>query len=110
MDKCLPAEVCGPGRKIISSRLLHFAEAFGNVQVVLGDGNRGQQHDFLGRLGAVLQEGNERLHAKGALLAGELLDGGGEAAIDRRPRLGRGRMHCAGDDTGGEACVGTSSA
>src|SRR5439155_4775471 len=77
-----------------------FAEALGDVEIVLRHGFRRQQKNLLGRLGAVFQEVHQRLHAERALFAGELFDGGGHAAVaDLGQRFGQ-RVEANDGDTG----------
>src|SRR5258708_4417626 len=78
------------GRKATAACLLDLAEAFRDLQVVLGDGHRCQQKNLLGRPLARLDEGRQRLDPDSALLAGKLLDGRREAAVaDLGQRLGQ---------------------
>src|ERR1019366_4732460 len=73
-----------------ATKLLYFIEAFGFVEVVLGDGDRYEQFDF--RIGGfagpqIAHEFVERLRT---LQAGKLLDRGGEAAVaNSGERLGQ---------------------
>ena len=54
--------------------------------------------DLLGGLGAVLEEVHQDLHAERALLAGELLDGGGHAAVADLGQRFRQRVEADDDD------------
>ena len=60
--------------------LLDFAEPLGLVDVILGNGNRHQQDDWL-RLDVLAQVLDQHLGRAAALAAGELLDGRRKSAV-----------------------------
>src|SRR5688572_23084803 len=81
----------------VGCALLSLAEAFGLVEIVLGDDDRRQENERL-RLRAVAEEGDERLYRTTALAAGELLDGGGQAPVADLDQGLRQRVEAKGDD------------
>src|ERR1700722_450163 len=80
----------GTARREALPGLLHFVEALGRVEIVLGDRHRPQQRDLLRGLRPILEKVGEDVDASRALLAGELLDRRGDLAVaDLAQRLGQ---------------------